>query len=229
MFQNYTHNHYNLNFLVEPTIEINEGFEGVDQNSSAHQFNIVPNSNNTEDLQQQEKEHQETETFMVVPPKGEKQKQLVLSQSSSLEPGTLIQCNKCWETFLADEFEDHFKEAHENNSSVDHESEIVIPQDPGFKNCAICGLPSRNKKEYLVHFKSAHAGYKLGCPKCPQTYHSPELLHVHYKHFHLRETPIIPSQQGGPKRAHVMLRCEYCDVSFLFFKDSVTFVVRLEF
>ena len=187
---------------MEPTIEINEGFEGVDQNSST-QYNIVPSST--------EEDKEDTETFMVVPPKGEKQKQVVLSQSSSLEPGTLIQCNKCWETFLADEFEEHFKEAHENSE----DGEIVIPQDPGFKECAICGLPSRNKKEYLVHFKSAHAGYKLGCPKCPQTYHSPELLHVHYKHFHLRETPIIPSQQqGGPKRAHVMLRCEYCDVSF---------------
>ena len=201
---------------MEPTIEINEGFEGVDDhNSSAHQYNIVPSSN-TED------QDKEQETFMVVPPKGEKQKQVVLSQSSSLEPGTLIQCNKCWETFLADEFEDHFKEAHEHSE----EGEIVIPQDPGFKECAICGLPSRNKKEYLVHFKSAHAGYKLGCPKCPQTYHSPELLHVHYKHFHLRETPIIPSQQhGGPKRAHVMLRCEYCDVSFfllVFLKFFIT-------
>ena len=40
---------------------------------------------------------------------GEKQKQLVLmSQSSSLEPGTLIKCSKCWETFLADKFQEHF-------------------------------------------------------------------------------------------------------------------------
>ena len=113
---------------------------------------------------------------------------------------------------MADQFEEHFKEAHENSD----DGQIVIPQDPGFKECAICGLPSRNKKEYLTHFKTSHAGFKLGCPKCSQTYHSPELLHVHYKHFHLRETPIFPTPGVGPKRAHVMLRCEYCDVSFFF-------------
>jgi hypothetical protein len=94
------------------------------------------------------------------------------------------------------------------------EEEVVITQEPGFKFCAICGLPSRSKKDYLSHFKAVHAGIKLGCPKCSQTYHSPELLQVHYKHFHMRETPIF-KHSGVPKRAHVMMRCEYCDVSLL--------------
>ena len=66
----------------------------------------------------------------------------------------------------------------------------------------------------MIHYKSRHQGYKLGCPRCPQTYHSPELLHVHFKHFHERDTPIVQSA-GTAKRAHVMLRCEYCDVSIL--------------
>ena len=81
------------------------------------------------------------------------------------------------------------------------------------KKCAICHLPSRSKKEYLIHYKQRHSGYKLGCPKCPQTYHSPELLHAHYTHFHLRGTPIFQGTPSSNKRAHILLRCEYCDVS----------------
>ena len=69
-----------------------------------------------------EVDKEETENFISVSiPKGEKQKQVNLSQSASLEPGTLIKCNKCLETFLANQFEEHFKEAHENSG----ESEIM--------------------------------------------------------------------------------------------------------
>ena len=28
---------------------------------------------------------------------------------------------------------------------------------------------------------------RLGCPKCPQTYHSPEFLNEHYRHLHLKD------------------------------------------
>ena len=102
---------------------------------------------------------------------------------------------------------------HEAASSSD---QVVIAQDPGLKKCAICHLPSRSKKEYLIHYKQRHSGYKLGCPKCPQTYHSPELLHAHYTHFHLRGTPIFQGTPSSNKRAHILLRCEYCDVSTFF-------------
>ncbi len=54
------------------------------------------------------------------------------------------------------------------------------------KECTVCGK-SIFKRDYLSHFKSEHADVRLGCPKCPQTYHSPELLNVHYKHFHLKD------------------------------------------
>lgn len=128
---------------------------------------------------------------------------------AELQPGTIIQCNKCWETFLATEFEDHFNSHH--GSGVGSSDQVVIAQDPGLKKCAICHLPSRSKKEYLSHYKQRHSGFKLGCPKCPQTYHSPELLHAHYTHFHLRETPIVQASSTNTKRAHVLLRCEYCD------------------
>ena len=147
----------------------------------------------------------------------------VLNQSDihDLQPGTLIQCNKCWQTFLSAEFEEHYNTWHkEDHNSAGSESEfakqkardfnlpqeqVVIVNDPGFNKCAICDLPSRSKKEYLLHYKSRHQGYKLGCPKCSQTYHSPELLQVHFKHFHDRDTPIVQSA-GTAKRAHVMLR-----------------------
>ena len=59
--------------------------------------------------------------------------------------------------------------------------------------------------------KRAHVMLRIQIsPKCSQTYHSPELLQVHFKHFHDQDTPIIQSI-GTAKRAHVMLRCEYCD------------------
>ena len=59
--------------------------------------------------------------------------------------------------------------------------------------------------------KRAHVMLRIQIsPKCSQTYHSPELLQVHFKHFHDQDTPIIQSA-GTAKRAHVMLRCEHCD------------------
>ena len=58
------------------------------------------------------------------------------------------------------------------------------------KVCVIC-RKTLSRRDYLSHFKESHADVRLGCPKCPQTYHSPELLNVHYKHFHLRR------EEGG--------------------------------
>ena len=66
-----------------------------------------------------------TENFESVPSKRENQKQVILSQSASLEPGTLIKCNKCLETFLANQFEEHVKEAHQNSE----EDEMAIEND----------------------------------------------------------------------------------------------------
>ena len=75
---------------------------------------------------------EETENFISVPllPIEEKQKQVNLSQSASLEPGTLIKCNKCLETFLANQFEKHFKEAHEVPFGDKHIIKNIISENP---------------------------------------------------------------------------------------------------
>jgi len=212
-----------------------------DESGEYHRYVYVPNDQNEEGepqdghlMQQQnqvlsdQKEALEIEQQELVEPEREEEEEgapgiLVTDKSTApksvtlktdaiaeLQPGTIIQCNKCWETFLATEFEEHFNSHHESagGSSSD---QVVIAQDPGLKKCAICHLPSRSKKEYLIHYKQRHSGYKLGCPKCPQTYHSPELLHAHYTHFHLRGTPIFQGTPSSNKRAHILLRCEYCD------------------
>ena len=50
--------------------------------------------------------------------------------------------------------------------------------------------------------KRAHVMLRIQIsPKCSQTYHSPELLQVHFKHFHDQDTPIIQSA-GTAKRPH---------------------------
>ena len=65
---------------------------------------------------------EETENFISVPllPIEEKQKQ----------PGTLIKCKKCLETFLANQFEKHFKEAHEVPFGDKHIIENIISENP---------------------------------------------------------------------------------------------------
>ena len=119
------------------------------------------------------------------------------SEIGNLQPGTLIQCNKCFDTFLATEFQDHYTSAHESDLEPKTDGQIVVATDTSFKKCAVCHLPSRSKKEYLIHYKTRHPGYKLRCPQCVKTYHSPELLQVHYKHFHKRVTPLISSQPNS--------------------------------
>jgi hypothetical protein len=69
-------------------------------------------SENEENEQQQMQQQQQQ--------KSSSNKNLILNQAaiSGLQPGTLIQCNKCWDTFLADEFASHFKYAHESFAHI---------------------------------------------------------------------------------------------------------------
>jgi len=187
-----------------------------EESSEIEQQEIIEQEETEEDVEEPPTTLLVTEDSSLNVIKGEKStptKNLTLNSDkiAELQPGTIIQCNKCWDTFLATEFEEHFNTHH--GSAAGSSDQVVIAHDPGLKKCAICHLPSRSKKEYLSHYKQRHSGYKLGCPKCPQTYHSPELLHAHYTHFHLRGTPIVQYQgtSAANKRAHVLLRCEYCD------------------
>ena len=82
------------------------------------------------------------------------------SEIGNLQPGTLIQCNKCFDTFLATEFQDHYTSAHESDLEPKTDGQIVVATDTSFKKCALCHLPSRSKKEYLIHYKNRHPGYK---------------------------------------------------------------------
>ncbi len=66
-----------------------------------------------------------------------------------------------------------------------------------FKVCSLCNK-MLSRKDYLTHFKVAHTDVRLGCPKCPQTYHSPELLNVHYRHFHAQQQQQQQHQQTEP-------------------------------
>ena len=38
------------------------------------------------------------------------------SQIEHLQPGTLIQCNKCWATFLSADFEEHYNSVHSDSA-----------------------------------------------------------------------------------------------------------------
>ena len=89
---------------------------------------------------------------------GEKQKQLVLmSQSSSLEPGTLIKCSKCWETFLADKFQEHFKEAHENSDAGSKIGNLNLM--PNKSVCRLCGFSDKTKAGNKLDFMAQHYAF----------------------------------------------------------------------
>ncbi len=102
----------------------------------------------------------------------------------------LVQCAKCGRTFKPEDFERHFEEVHKE-----------APAEEEAKPCSVCGKDVA-KRDYLAHFKAEHSDVRLGCPKCPQTYHSPELLNVHYKHFHLKEDEAseVKSVSDGAKK-----------------------------
>ena len=51
------------------------------------------------------------------------------------------------------------------------------------RNCTICDK-MLSKDEYLKHFREYHSDIKLGCPKCPSTFTSSELLQKHYQNNH---------------------------------------------
>ena len=81
--------------------------------------------------------------------------------------------------------------------------------------CSLCNR-TLSRKDYLTHFKDAHTEVRLGCPKCPQTYHSPEMLNLHYRHFHAQ-----PQQEQGQTQKPVQqeTNLHQCPLCKLFVQD----------
>ena len=105
-----------------------------------------------------------------------------------------------------------------SSSSLKRKKNFVINYTLQFKVCSLCNK-MLSRKDYLTHFKVAHTDVRLGCPKCPQTYHSPELLNVHYRHFHAQQqqqqqsetSKNIRSNASVPKETvQKVTRCHIC-------------------
>ena len=90
-----------------------------------------------------------------------------------------VQCKKCpGEYFELDAFDNH---------CIQHyikEEKQTIPSNE--KSCEICKKNCK-RKDYLTHLKEEHSNVLFRCPLCTQTYHSPELLNIHYNHLHVDE------------------------------------------
>ncbi len=145
---------------------------------------------------QQNQQEQESEQVQLIKDSEGNLLQVVV-QNDENNPGTvlqehqeeededyLVQCGKCGRTFRPRDFDCHFEEVHRETPA--DSAGAAAGGRGGTRGCSVCGRQVP-KRDYLAHFKSTHADVRLGCPKCPQTYHSPELLNVHYKHFHLKE------------------------------------------
>ena len=95
-----------------------------------------------------------------------------------------IQCKKCpGRYFKTEEFDDHCIQYYvKDKVSLKHSGSTLAKE----KKCEICQkkIP---RKDYLTHLKDDHTNVLFQCPLCTQSYHSPELLNVHYNHFHLDE------------------------------------------
>ena len=53
-----------------------------------------------------------------------------------------------------------------------------------YKICDICKQHFESLSKYFAHLKDEHPNVVFGCPLCPQSYHSPELLNIHYNNSH---------------------------------------------
>ena len=107
-------------------------------------------------------------------------------------------CPKCPQTFSStDRLRSHYKSSHQQMSlsgvksnseskptdsdSDRHQEEVTSPKD--ITTCSICNQVF-SKDEYLTHFKEYHSEVRLGCPKCPSNFSSPDLLREHFKKVH---------------------------------------------
>ena len=85
-------------------------------------------------------------------------------------------------SFLKPECELEHNTKNEANDSDTCQKEVQYAEDAS-SACSICNLVL-SQEEYLTHFEEYHSEVQLGCPKCPSTFSSPDLLRNHYKQFH---------------------------------------------
>ena len=74
-----------------------------------------------------------------------------------------------------------------------------------YKICDICKQHFESLSKYFTHLKDEHPNVVFGCPLCPQSYHSPELLNIHYNHSHPDgkiERPSTSSPASSTKSSH---------------------------
>ena len=90
-------------------------------------------------------------------------------------------------------------------------------QITNYKICDICKQHFESLSNYFTHLKDEHPNVVVGCPLCPQSYHSPELLNIHYNHSHPDgkiEKPSNPSPASTTKRSHENIQSDQA-----FFED----------
>ena len=107
----------NQDDVDENPIESNqESVEHSVQQSIETEQSIETNN----DIVQQLHEHESEGILSQIEEQSESEsknvKVLNQSQINDLQPGTLIQCNKCWATFLSADFEEHYNTAHSDTS-----------------------------------------------------------------------------------------------------------------
>ena len=121
----------------------------------------------------------------------------------------LVECHKCKKHVLSNVFQKHLATKHNNSNT--------ISSNNNHRHCSIC-KKSLSRKEYLTHFKDKHSDVRLGCPKCPQTYHTPDLLNAHYQHFHMKEDEeedsdytILNDGKSALRNVRLLMKCRICD------------------
>ena len=109
----------------------------------------------------------------------------------------VVRCKKCPDKlFTSDAFDNHCLEHYVKETPVvKHNCSALVKG----KKCEIC-KQTYEKKDYLSHLKEDHSNIILRCPLCTQTYHSPELLNVHYNHFHLEGNKELLKEDSPSRR-----------------------------
>ena len=82
-------------------------------------------------------------------------------------------------------------------------NDMIITYDNGTKYvCTECGKLFKDKKYYLVHYKSHFIGKQFMCKKCGKEFEQKKTLKRHKLYFHLKESDKIACNQCGKQFKH---------------------------